>query len=160
MKPRTLSVGILTLISLLLPMPATLAQWSPDEEDSTQRSEVPPPDDPIVQMTRDADAIIVGKVISSRSYWSTDNTIILTDHSVVSTNTLRGHAPNMLTITTEGGEIGSIGLKVSHELTLHRNASYVLFLTSRSGRLSVMNGTAGCHKVDSSGPEQDATFGD
>lgn len=102
----------------------------------------------LVALTRQADAIVVSKILSADSYWLADRTLILTDYQLQTVELLQGSVPSVFTIIAEGGVVDDVRLEVCEGVKLEPEASYVLFLQNQANRISALNGARGTYKVD------------
>jgi hypothetical protein len=103
----------------------------------------------------DADAVVIARVDSRESYWSAGHEIILTRFELGITKVVKGAAPARMTLVEEGGEVGNIGLRVSHGVDLAPGASYVLLLRSGPFGTRVKGGDEGTWKLESTDPAVD-----
>ena len=73
--------------------------------------------------------IVVGEVLSARSYWNDSGTLILTDVQVAISDVLKGKlADREITVTLPGGRVGDETIAVLGGAELTPGSSYVLFL--------------------------------
>ena len=73
--------------------------------------------------------IVVGEVLSTRSYWNEPGTFILTDVQVSVSEVLRGRlGDHEITVTLPGGTVGDESVAVIGGAELILGKSYVLFL--------------------------------
>ncbi|HEV7670143.1 MAG TPA: hypothetical protein VGS22_16620 [Thermoanaerobaculia bacterium] len=79
------------------------------------------------------DLIVLGEVLSARSYWNGPGTLILTDVQVSVSETLKGKTEQEITVTLPGGTVGDDRVAVLGGAELIPGNSYVLFL--RQGEL-------------------------
>lgn len=83
------------------------------------------------ELTKSADAVIVGEVEDVEAQWSKDGKTIFTGAYIVVRSVIRGAiAQANITVEYEGGEIGDRGLMVSDEPTLEIGEKVILFLKS------------------------------
>src|SRR5579862_4633674 len=90
-------------------------------------------------LVKKAHHIVVGKVRNSRTYWSSNGKLILTDHTVEVEEDIKGQSPHLLQVTTIGGKIGDLELHVSGMPSFQKDESVVLF-TESSGPYEVVLG--------------------
>ena len=64
-------------------------------------------------LVRKAHRIVVGKVRTSRTYWTADRKLILTSYTVDVSESIKGQAGRTVELTTVGGRIGTTELHVS-----------------------------------------------
>lgn len=73
--------------------------------------------------------IVVGEVLSTRSYWNDPGTLILTDVQISVSEVLKGRlADHEITVTIPGGTVGHDTIAVVGGAELVQGSSYVLFL--------------------------------
>jgi hypothetical protein len=73
--------------------------------------------------------IVVGEVLSTRSYWNDPGTLILTDVQISVSEVLKGRwAEHEITVTIPGGTVGDDTIAVLGGAELIKGSSYVLFL--------------------------------
>lgn len=73
--------------------------------------------------------IVVGEVLSTRSYWNEPGTLILTDAQVVVSETLKGRVESHeITVTLPGGTVGDDTVAVIGAAELTPGKAYILFL--------------------------------
>lgn len=73
--------------------------------------------------------IVVGEVLSTRSYWNDPGTLILTDVQISVSEVLKGRwADHEITVTIPGGTVGDDTIAVIGGAELIPGNSYVLFL--------------------------------
>ena len=97
-----------------------------------------------------AETIVAGKVIDSRVYWASDRKLILTSYTVQVGESIKGNAPQTVTITTVGGKIGNTILHVSGMpefqpgenaiVFLERAGSYTTVVGLNQGKFTLSNG--------------------
>lgn len=83
--------------------------------------------------------IVVGKVRSSRTYWSDNGRLILTNYTIDVEETIKGEASRTVELTTIGGTVGNLTLHVAGMPTFSKDESAVVFLES-SGSYSTVVG--------------------
>ena len=79
-------------------------------------------------LVKRANVIVVGKVSGSRTYWSTDGKLILTDYTVDVDESIKGQAQRSIAVTTIGGKIGDLELHVAGMPTFQKGENAVLFI--------------------------------
>lgn len=105
------------------------------------------------QMTAEAKTVVLGLVLSRESRWDDARRRIHTFTEVRVTETWAGEAPGRLVIRTLGGEVGSIGMKVSGMPQFQVGEEVVLFLAADAmdaERFQVMGLAQGKFHVDRS----------
>ena len=90
-------------------------------------------------LVRKAHHIVAGKVRDSRTYWSGNGKLILTDYTIEVDESIKGNPPRLFHITTVGGKIGTLELRVSGMPSFHNDENVVLF-TEASGSYEVVLG--------------------
>ncbi|MCP4649848.1 MAG: hypothetical protein GY853_07210 [PVC group bacterium] len=79
-------------------------------------------------ITLAADNIVVGQVLATNTLWNQDKTLIVTEVKVSISDVIKGDfTQEVLTVEFIGGEIGTIGLKVSDTPEFQANEEIVLF---------------------------------
>ena len=79
-----------------------------------------------------SDVILIGRVSDTRSRWSDDRSVILTDNEVMVDDVWKGSvAGNRIVVETLGGAVDGIELKVDGSPAFAVGERVVLFLTSR-----------------------------
>ena len=75
------------------------------------------------------EAVVVGEVVDTRSYWNSDGSFILTDVRIVPSEILKGKLEKReLTVTVMGGTVGDLTTLIVGGAELIQGNSYVLFL--------------------------------
>src|SRR5262249_45822742 len=97
-----------------------------------------------------AHTIVVGQVTGSRTYWSADRKIILTDYTIAVDESIKGSAAGTIGITTIGGQIGDLELHVAGMPSFQKGENTVLFIETSGtyqtvvglgqGKFTVTNG--------------------
>src|SRR6476620_1451987 len=64
-------------------------------------------------LVKKAGTIVVGKVTGSRTYWSANRKLILTDYTIDVDENIKGQNRRSVSVTTIGGKIGDLELHVS-----------------------------------------------
>lgn len=90
-----------------------------------------------------AEAVVRGTVLGADSYWSPDRTMIYTRYQVRVDAVIAGGADSVIELTTEGGQVGDIGLRVSGSPDLAPGVPYLLLLGDAPGYLCVLGGASG-----------------
>jgi hypothetical protein len=83
-------------------------------------------------LVKKANSIVVGKVTDSRTYWSANRKLILTDYTLTVDENIKGAAQHSVTVTTLGGKIGDLQMYVSGMPTFQSGENAVVFI-ERSG---------------------------
>jgi hypothetical protein len=79
-------------------------------------------------LVKKARSIVVGKVAGSRTYWSADRKLILTDYTIKVDESLKGQAVQTVEVTTIGGKIGDLQLHVSGMPVFQTGENAVVFI--------------------------------
>jgi len=75
------------------------------------------------------EAIVVGEVVGTKSYWNSDGSFILTDVRIAPSEILKGKLDKReLTVTVMGGTVGDLTTLIVGGAHLVQGNSYVLFL--------------------------------
>jgi len=90
-------------------------------------------------MVKKAEAIVHGKVTSSRTHWSSNRKLILTTYMLDVSETIKGQAGRSVELTTIGGRIGDLILHVSGMPSFEPDEDAVVFL-EKSGAFSTVVG--------------------
>jgi len=85
-----------------------------------------------------SESIVEGQVLDSRTYWTSDRRLILTSYTVRVRESMKGKAPETVTVTTVGGKIGNTILHVSGMPVFEAGESAVLFLERSKSYLTVV----------------------
>ena len=101
-------------------------------------------------LVKKARTIVVGKVTGSRTYWSANGKLILTDYTINVDESLKGQASRSMAVTTIGGKVGDIELHVSGMPKFQQGENAVVFVEQSGafqtvvglgqGKFSVTNG--------------------
>ena len=79
-----------------------------------------------------ATTIVVGEVLDSEAYWTEDDRLILTRHTILVDETLKGPAQGTIEVTTIGGTIDDTVLYVAGMPAFATGERAILFLESSS----------------------------
>ena len=79
-------------------------------------------------LVKKSGAIVVGKVTGSRTYWSADHKLILTDYTIDVDENIKGQNRRRVAVTTLGGKIGDRELHVSGMPAFQTGENAVLFI--------------------------------
>jgi hypothetical protein len=79
-------------------------------------------------LVKKAQTIVIGKVTGSRTYWSADRKLILTDYILDVDERMKGTAGQTVAVTTLGGKIGDLELHVSGMPVFERGENAVVFI--------------------------------
>ena len=102
------------------------------------------------ELTKQADAVVIGKVTALKSEWSSDKSRIYTRVTVGVDQYLKGEKQERsVTIMTLGGEIGDVGELYTHVPSFRENESVVVFLEKeQDGTYRVSGGTQGKYIIE------------
>src|SRR5215510_4277187 len=64
-------------------------------------------------LVKKAHRIVIGKVSNSRTYWSPDRKLILTNYTIRVNENMKGQPASTIEVTTVGGKIGDMELYVA-----------------------------------------------
>jgi hypothetical protein len=114
-------------------------------------------------LVKKAHTIVVGKVIGTRTYWSADRKIILTDYTIEVGESLKGQAARSVSVTTVGGKIDDLELFVSGMPAFQPGENAVVFIEQsgayqtvvglEQGKFTVSNGEVANRVGDLSFPD-------
>jgi hypothetical protein len=90
-------------------------------------------------LVKRAHHIVSGKVRQSKTYWSSNGKLILTDYTIEVAESIKGQSSGLIQITTIGGKMGTIELHVSGMPAFQKDENVVLF-TEPSGPYEVVLG--------------------
>ena len=82
--------------------------------------------------------IVQGTVLGSRTYWSPDGKLILTNTTIQVTESLKGQAGRTVEVTTVGGQIGDRILHVGGMPAFVPGESTIVFAARSNGYLTVI----------------------
>ncbi|OGU00768.1 MAG: hypothetical protein A2W29_13490 [Gemmatimonadetes bacterium RBG_16_66_8] len=94
------------------------------------------------ELARSSSDIVIGTVDSTRSYWNAEHTRILTDITVVVSETLKGPGPSRLTLTQVGGEVDGMRLSVAGTAVFMSGEEALLFVWRDAKGRAQVNGLA------------------
>lgn len=98
----------------------------------------------VKHLTQSSDLIIVGKVVSKKSFWNDDKSRIFTNVSIEAKEYLKGKSSPNVTIKVPGGEIGEIGELYTHMPKFDDNEEMILFTKrNKKNQLIVTGGELG-----------------
>jgi hypothetical protein len=89
-------------------------------------------------LAKKANTIVVGRVTNSRTYWSTNGKLILTNYTFQVDESIKGQAVRNVEITTIGGRIGDVELRVSGMPSFQAGENAVVFLEQSAGYQTVL----------------------
>jgi len=89
-------------------------------------------------LAKKAHTIVVGRVTNSRTYWSPNGKVILTNYTFQVDESIKGQAGRNVEITTIGGRIGEVELRVSGMPSFQTGENAVVFLEQSAGYQTVL----------------------
>lgn len=84
-------------------------------------------------LVKRAHTIVVGKVTNSRTYWTPDRKLILTNYTIQIDESMKGATSKTLEVTTIGGKVGDVELHVSGMPSFQPGESAVVFIEQSAG---------------------------
>ena len=100
------------------------------------------------EMTRLSETIVHGTVLSTRSRWNEDHSMIVTDVHVQVAETVKGGDVTEIVVTQLGGRVGPLRTEVPGAAAFQRGEEVVLFLVQDSiGRTQVTGLSQGRFEV-------------
>jgi hypothetical protein len=79
-------------------------------------------------LVKKAQTIVVGKVTDSRTYWTADRKLILTNYTIQVDETIKGQASRNIEVTAIGGKIGDLELSASGMVSFAKGENAVVFI--------------------------------
>ena len=79
-------------------------------------------------LVKKAQTIVVGKVTGSRTYWTADRKLILTNYTIQVDETIKGQASRNIEVTAIGGKIGDLELYASGMVSFAKGENAVVFI--------------------------------
>ena len=92
-------------------------------------------------LVKKAQTIVVGKVTDSRTYWTADRKLILTNYTIQVDENIKGEPARSVEVTAIGGKIGDLELHVSGMVSFVDGENAVVFI-ERSGAYQTVVGLA------------------
>src|SRR3954470_8657952 len=89
-------------------------------------------------LVKRARTIVVGKVTNSRTYWTPDRKLILTDYTIQVDENIKGSSSRTVAVTSIGGRIGDVELHVSGMPSFQQGENAVVFIEESAGRQVVL----------------------
>jgi hypothetical protein len=90
-------------------------------------------------LVKKSNRIVIGKVRSSRTFWTSDRKLILTNYTIEVQETIKGQDASTVEITTIGGKIGDLTLHVAGMPQFEKDENAVVFV-EKSGIYSTVVG--------------------
>lgn len=100
----------------------------------------------IKSLSKGADAILTGQVLTQKSDWNKDKTMIFTEVTIRVDEYLKGNNnPATIKVIHLGGEVGEVGELYTHVPSFSPNEEMLLFVkkNDQSGNYSVFQGEEG-----------------
>jgi len=116
------------------------------------------------RLTRESEVVITGKVEDVQSQWSRDRKIIFTRATIKIHAVIKGRAADRsIVVEYKGGEVGSIGMRVSDAVSLKKGERVLMFLKSgvsyKNGKIFNIVGKAqGKYTISDDGIAQKSGF--
>jgi hypothetical protein len=114
-------------------------------------------------LVKRAHTIVAGRVTNSRTYWTPDRKLILTNYTIQVDESMKGATSKTLEVTTIGGKVGDVELHVSGMPSFQQGESAVVFIEQsrgyqvvlglEQGKFTVANGEVTNHVGDLSFPD-------
>ncbi|PYS56139.1 MAG: hypothetical protein DMG13_01270 [Acidobacteria bacterium] len=83
-------------------------------------------------------SIVIGHVLESRTFWTDDHKLIMTAYTVQVQENIKGNTPQIIVITTIGGQVGNTVLHVAGMPMFENGESAVLFLEQSGAYTTVV----------------------
>ncbi len=100
------------------------------------------------QLVAQSDAVVVGEVLDTFSYWNPQHSMIYTEAVVYVRDVIAGDAPAVLNVRTAGGTVADYKVEASGFPTFQRNQRQVLFLhRTAAGAVEVTGYRQGQYRV-------------
>lgn len=92
-------------------------------------------------------AVIEGRVLDVRSYWTDDRTIIVSEARILVGDLIAGEAPNVVTVSTPGGEVGDYRVEAAGFPAFAAGDRVVLYLSPEGDSYRVTGHGLGQYKI-------------
>jgi len=102
------------------------------------------------ELVKKAHTIVVGRVAGSRTYWTANKKLILTDYTIDVDENIKGQPSRTVSVTTVGGKIDDVELYVSGMPSFQNGETAVVFIEQSGayqtvvglgqGKFTVVNG--------------------
>lgn len=89
-------------------------------------------------LVKRAHSIVVGRVIGSRTYWSSNGKLIFTNYTIQVDERIKGQPARTVEVTTIGGKIGGIELHVAGMPSFQNGENAVVFIEESAGFQTVL----------------------
>jgi hypothetical protein len=99
-------------------------------------------------LTRNSDAVVVGKVGSVQSRFTSDQKRIMTDTEISVSQMLKGQTAASVVVMQPGGEVGDVGQHVSGVARFSPGEEVVVFLEKRGDRYFVTGLGQGKYRLE------------
>lgn len=125
---------LLTLAALLVAVPATASTFLAMSQ---------------AELVRQADAVVIGKVVEQSSSWTQSGRLIYTENLIQVDETVLGDASGTIAVRTFGGQVGDIMVEAHGFPVLEGGESVLLFLRNdqNHGALRVLGYQQGHFRV-------------
>ena len=101
-----------------------------------------------VELVSGSDAVVVGEVLYTYSYWNPEGTLIFTDAVVHVQESVVGGASGLVAVRTAGGQIGDFGVEAHGFPSFEKGQRHLLYLQrTPEGTLSVTGFQQGQYRV-------------
>jgi hypothetical protein len=91
-----------------------------------------------------SDAIVLGRCVATHSHWDDHARVIVTDSTLAVERSFKGDAPTTIEVRTLGGQVGAVGMGLSHAATFALGTRAVAFVRhSRFGPYFVISSAEG-----------------
>lgn len=100
------------------------------------------------QLTRSSDAVVIGRVQSVQSRFSSDGLKILTDAEISVTQTLKGQVAQAVVVMQPGGAVGDVGQHVAGVARFTPGEEVAVFLEKRGSRYFVTGLGQGKYRLE------------
>lgn len=81
------------------------------------------------ELLADSQAVVQGKVLDVRSFWTDDRTAIVTEARVLVDELVAGEAPSVVVVKTFGGQVGDIAIEAHGFPTFQAGEQVLLYLS-------------------------------
>jgi hypothetical protein len=92
------------------------------------------------ELVRDSELVVVGRVLSTSSYWEKTGTVIVTEAMIQVEEAILGDAPTVVKVLTFGGEVGGYHVEAAGFPELTVNEKLLLFLEPEQDGLARVAG--------------------
>lgn len=89
-------------------------------------------------LVKRAHTIIAGRVVNSRTYWSSNRKLIYTSYTIQVDESIKGNAGGSIEVTTIGGKIGDVELHVAGMPSFQTGENAIVFVEESAGFQTVL----------------------